>query len=260
MYSFLIFSYNILSHIYLYLKTDKLEKNDTNIYNNISSTNNDQQRASNEQQTRMEYSVYYYHSNSYTKVFAFIKDKDLIEVNASYVSDAFEEGFNYNNFKFILSIEEIKSSKKIYEYYLLSLLLTEDIHKLTYCDDTRDFMGFTKNVWRFSFKKNWKGLYFTEKYGNNYGLEVYPETGSLSIDEGNEERKTYGKDLIEYNEMFVPDYLSTYIEIEIQNIKKELLKIEKDVYVQKRLVLFSSKIQQFINDDTLLYLNNILLK
>ena len=207
----------------------------------------------------MEYSIYYFHSNRLTKTFTFIRNENFIEVDVKYVSDMMEEEYSYINFKFIISIEEIKSCKKLYEYYLLSLLLTEDIHKLTYSEDSCDFMGFTKNVWRFSFKKNWKGMYFTEQYGNNYGLETYPKSGSIIIDEGNEERKNYGKDFIERNEMFVPDYLSKYLEIEIKKFEDELLKIEKDVYQQKKMVLFSSKIHKFINDDTLLHINKLLL-
>jgi hypothetical protein len=204
----------------------------------------------------MEYSIYYFHSNYLTKIYTFIRDENLIEVNVLSVYDIMDE--EYTKFKFIISIEEMKSCKKLYEYYLLSLLLTEDVNKLTY-DDSIDFMGYTKNVWRFSFKKNWKGMYFTENFCNNYGLETYPEKGSIIIDEHNEEQKKYGKEFIKRNEFSTPNYLSKYIKIEIKKIEEELLKIEKDVNYQKKLVLFSSKIQQFINEDTLLYINKLLL-
>ena len=198
----------------------------------------------------MEYSIYYFNSNVITKEFYFFRNDKIIKINASYYYGLNEDEPD-EEFEFNISIEELKSCKKLYEYYQLSLFLTFDIHDLSY------HIG--DNSWSILFQKNWKGLYFTDYY-DTYVIPTHPEKISFDIDE---EKTKHYKELIETEEADGCDYLTKYLEINLEKaIKKmenELLTIEKAVYNQKKLLLFSSKIKKFVNDDTILNINKFLM-
>ena len=199
----------------------------------------------------MEYSVYCFHSNINTKIFNFIRYGKIINICGSYYTDVCEpeETFNFN-----ISIEELKSCKKLYEYYILSILLTENIHLLSYHK--------REDIWCVYFKKNWKGLYFTEYY-SGHGISILgvsPDKISHMIDE---QQTKHFKDYIETRESEVCDYLSKYLETNLEKVIKkmenELFTIEKAVYTQKKQLLFSSKIKRFVNDDTMFHINKFLM-
>jgi hypothetical protein len=161
----------------------------------------------------MEYSVYYFHSNRYTKIFNFVRNDKIINICASYYTDIDNEPDE--EFEFNISIEELKSCKKLYEYYILSLFLTFDIHQLSY------HMG--DNEWSIQFQKNWKGLYFTDYY-SAYVIPTYPEKILFNIDE---EQTNYYKDCIEESESDEYDYLSKYLET---NLEKVIKKMEDELF------------------------------
>lgn len=198
----------------------------------------------------MEYSVYYYHSNYDAKTFAFIRQNDLVKVVIGHLLN-FEDD-SYEQFEFIITMERLKTLKKLYLNYMLSLLLTENVKKLTYCHQG-PWMGFVDNVWCISCKKNWKGMYFTKNFTYSYGFEIYPE--AIEIKE---------PEIIYYDKEFDIDidikYLSEFIDEEIEKLEKELITIEKEVYKQKKMLLFSSKLKKILDDDSITYINKILLQ
>lgn len=109
---------------------------------------------------------------------------------------------NIVEFDFTISLEELKSYGKLYEYYMLSLLVTKNIHELIYWEE--------KNIWCISFLKNWKGRYFTDYYCNtmihNIG-DYYGKKGVLRIDE---EQKNRYKDYVDIRDKDEPDSISMY--------------------------------------------------
>ena len=208
----------------------------------------------------MEYSVYYYHSNNDTKTFAFIKQNNLIQVIIghlqNYLSDYVDATFE--KYVFVITMDRLISYKKLYIYYILSLLLTQNVKKLTYCEEGA-WMGFEQNIWCISCKINWKGLHFTENIVFSYGFEFYPKY--IEITEHNEMVIKYYEEVIDIEvEEIDIDFISLFIDKEIVKIEKELLGIEKEVYTHKKLVLFSSKLIKFINEDSMIHLNKILLQ
>jgi hypothetical protein len=208
----------------------------------------------------MEYSVYYYHSNNDTKTYAFIKQDNLLQIVIGHLQDYLNDYVDatFEKYEFVITMDRLMSYKKLYVYYMLSLLLTENVNKLTYCQDGA-WMDFTQNVWCISCKKDWKGMYFTKNFSYSYGFEDYPK--SIKITEHNEMVIRYYEEVIDIELTVINiDYLSEYVDEEIQKIEKELLKIEKEVYNQKKLILFSSKLIKFINDDSMIHLNTILLQ
>jgi hypothetical protein len=198
----------------------------------------------------MEFSVYYFHSNRFTKVFNFIRNDKIINICASYYYDLNEDEPD-EEFKFNISIEELKSCKKLYEYYILSLFLTYDIHQLSY------HIG--DNEWSILYQTNWKGSYFTDYY-TSFIIPTHPEKISFEIDE---EKTIEYKHCIEEIESDEYDYLTKYIETNLEKVIKkiedELFTIEKNVYNQKKLMLFSSKIKRFVNDDAIQNINKFLM-
>jgi hypothetical protein len=197
----------------------------------------------------MEYSVYYYHSNNDTKTFAFIKHNNLIQVIIGHLQDYLSDYVDatFEKYVFVISMDRLMSYKKLYVYYILSLLLTQNVNKLTYCEEGA-WMGFEQNIWCISCKINWKGLYFTKNISFSYGFEIYPK--SIEIAEHNEMVLQYFEEVINIAEEEPNmDFISRFIDTEIEKIEKELLNIEKEVYTHKKLVLFSSKLIKFINED-----------
>lgn len=150
----------------------------------------------------MEYSCYYYHSNILTKIFTFIKDDNLVKIFISYIGDEYCNEEDYVDFDFTIAFEELKSCKKLYEYYKLSILLTKNIHEPSYCEE-RD-----KNC--ILFRKNWKGMYFTDYYSNTviHNIDNYQNKGVISIDE---EKKNKYKDYVDIRDKDEYDYLSKYL-------------------------------------------------
>lgn len=208
----------------------------------------------------MEYSVYYYHSNNDTKTFAFIKKDNLIKVVIGRLLDYLSHRVDatFDNFEFVITMDKLKSYKNLYLYYMLSLLLTEDVNKLTYCEEGAG-MAFPQNVWCISCKKDWKGLYFTKNFTYCYGFEFCPELFEMT--ERNKMILKYYENVFDVeDEEIKADYVSLFIDEEIVKIEKELLNIEKEIYNKKKMRLFSSKLIKFINDDSMLHLNKILLQ
>jgi len=88
----------------------------------------------------MEYSCYYYHSNDRTKITVFVKKDDLIEVrflNYYTYEDEYDDDDNNDDnfsreFNMIVTFEQLKELKSLYNYYKLSLLLTENINSVKY--------------------------------------------------------------------------------------------------------------------------------
>lgn len=157
----------------------------------------------------MEHSVYYFHSNIALKIFAFAKDEEIIKVYVTYVDDYNGEDETIDKFDFGMSFEELKSCKKLYEYYMLSKLLTENIEELTYSEDPSGQGGWPgQGGWRASFKKNWKGMYFTTEYYNDYKFDDYAE--NFMVDDA--EKINSHKEHIERKEKDEPDYLTKYLE------------------------------------------------
>jgi len=204
--------------------------------------------------------VYYYHSNNDTKTYAFIKEDNLLQVVIGHLQDYLSDyaDVSFERYEFVITMEKLKSYKKLYLYYMLSLLLTEDVNKLTYREEGA-WNDFTQNVWCISCKKNWKGMYFTKSFSYSYGFEMYPK--SIEIAEQNEIVIKFYEEVFNIADQEIDvDYVSLFIDEEILKIEKELLNIEKDIYNKKKMRLFSSKLIKFINDDSMLQINKILLQ
>lgn len=65
-----------------------------------------------------------------------------------------------NEKSIILSIDELVLFEDLFDYYLISLLLTEDVHKISYY-----YEGNTKH-YGISTMRYWKNLYLTKSYEN----------------------------------------------------------------------------------------------
>jgi hypothetical protein len=206
----------------------------------------------------MEYSCYYYYSNQTTEIIAFVKKDDMIDVRfLNY--ETFPEDYDYdddeqennNNFHrevtMIISYEQLKELKSLYNYYLLSLMLTKNPKELKYVQGER------MSGWAISANQNWKGLYFTEIYKEKcYVFDNKPK--ELIIDNVNlnntvinyyKNKNETKKEL--YNSIF---YLLKFIDKEEKKIEKELIQLEHIVAKQKISEMFASRIKVFINDDT----------
>jgi len=200
----------------------------------------------------MEYSIYYFDSNINTKIFDFVKYDKIIKIRLTYqtyTEPNTDDGPDM--YEFNISIEELKSCKKLYEYYILSLFLSKDIRQNKY-----------NNKLRIEFQEHWESvgrhMYITDY--NSVSECSIPDKKLFDIDE---EQTNYCKDFIETQEYDVCDYLSKYLETNLEKVIKkmeeELFTIEKDIYKQKKLLLFSSKIKRFVNDDSLININKFLM-
>lgn len=107
----------------------------------------------------MEYSCYYYHSNHSPASIVYVKNNEKIYIRISYFSDNFEEKISYNYNDFIIIFEDLKRFPILYECYLLSLILTEDISKMK-IDEYGNYYIDSQVCW--------KKMRFTKKSGLNY--------------------------------------------------------------------------------------------
>ena len=212
----------------------------------------------------MEYSCYYYHSNDRTKITVFVKKDDLIEIrflNYYTYEDEYDEIYddnddnNYDNFSrefnMIVTFEQLKELKSLYNYYKLSLLLTENINSVKYVKNINsDHM----DGWAImSIKKNWKGLYFTENYNPiSYIFKNIPTKPVIEDINFNDTVINYYTNTYETKSFFDLStyYMSKFMTEEEKKIEKELIQIEHFVAKEKIKVILSSRVKRFINDDT----------
>jgi len=208
----------------------------------------------------MEYSCYYYHSNDRTKITVFVKKNDLIEVrflNYYTFEDEYDDDYDNNDddnfsrdFKMIVTFEQLKELKTLYNYYQLSLLLTENINSLKYVRNINsDFM----DGWAISSIKNWKGLYFTENYNPaSYIFKNIPKEPIIEDINFNDTVINYYTNTYETESFFNLStyYMSKFMTEEEKKIEKYLIQIEHFVAKEKIKVILSSRVKQFINDDT----------
>lgn len=95
----------------------------------------------------VEISCYYIHSNRNTRYMVFIRyDKYMKILLSSYRT-------------IILSIEDFMKIPHLFEYYLLSIFLTENVNKITY-----EYDNYNKKEFILSVEKNWKEMYFLDYY------------------------------------------------------------------------------------------------
>jgi hypothetical protein len=207
----------------------------------------------------MEISCYGNESCEKASIFIFIKINNQINIKINFLQNNYYlntiedyQVYSYD-LEFVIDINTLKNYKNLYQYYLISLLLTENIYKLFY-SEYGDLLGYN-NKWCISCKKIWSN-YFTEIFEYNYGLNIYPLDNYIEIKDNNEEMIIFYEENIENIEN--KNYLSYLIEIEIENIEKELFSIEKNIYKRKNLLLFSSKLKKFLNYDTIKYVNILL--
>jgi hypothetical protein len=207
----------------------------------------------------MEYSCYYYHSNDKTNIIIFVKKDDLIEVmfinyyTYEYKYEVQDDNNDDNfsrKFNMIVTFEQLKDLKNLYNYYQLSLLLTENINCLKYVKNINsDFM----DGWAISSKKNWKGLYFTENYNHiSHIFKNIPKEPIIEDINFNETVINYYTNTYE-NKSYIDlstFYMSKFMTEEEKKIEKELIKIEHCVSKEKIKEILSSRVKQFINDDT----------
>jgi hypothetical protein len=213
----------------------------------------------NEKTLIMEYSCYYYHSNDKTNIIIFVKKDDLIEVmfinyyTYEYKYEVQDDNNDDNfsrKFNMIVTFEQLKDLKNLYNYYQLSLLLTENINCLKYVKNINsDFM----DGWAISSKKNWKGLYFTENYNHiSHIFKNIPKEPIIEDINFNETVINYYTNTFE-NKSYIDlstFYMSKFMTEEEKEIEKELIKIEHCVSKEKIKEILSSRVKQFINDDT----------
>ena len=107
----------------------------------------------------IQYSCYYYHSNSTPASIVYVKKNDNIYIQISHFADDFEEEITYNYKEFIITLDDLKTFSILYECYLLSLLLTDDITKMKIDEYGNHYID--------SYVC-WKGMRFTKKCGLNY--------------------------------------------------------------------------------------------
>jgi hypothetical protein len=107
----------------------------------------------------LEYSCYYYHSNSTPASIVYVKKNNNIYIRITHFADDFEEEISYNYKEFIITLEDLKTFSILYECYLLSLLLTDDITKMKIDEYGNHYID--------SYVC-WKGMRFAKKCGLNY--------------------------------------------------------------------------------------------
>jgi len=209
---------------------------------------------------KMKYSCYYYHSNDIADIIIFVKKDDLIKVRYikyytyedEYIVDDNNSDDNFSRaFNMIVTFKQLKELKCLYNYYQLSLLLTENINCLKYVkkDINSDFM----DGWAISSKKNWKGSYFTENYNPvSYIFKNMPKEPIIEDINFNDAAIIYYTNTYETKSFFDLStfYMSKFITEEEKKIKKELIQIEHRVANDKITLILSSRVKQFINDDT----------
>jgi len=207
----------------------------------------------------MEYSCYYDHTNDRTSITVFVKKDDLVEVRFKNYhtfedEDEYEDYHDNNNdnfsreFKMIVTFEQLKELKSLYNYYQLSLLLTENINTLKNIKSD-DYM----DGWAISSMKNWKGSYFTEKYDpTSYIFKNIPKEPLIDDIIINDTSINYYINTYE-TQSFLDEstyYMSKFMTEEEKKIEKELIQLEHHVSKEKIKEILSSRVKQFINEDT----------
>lgn len=192
----------------------------------------------------MEITCYYYHGNTISKAFAFIKEHDSIYVDVVYFRRK-SSGLNLTKCDFVISFDDLKQYKKLSEYYELSLILTKKNTQLEYKEEG-DFMGFDAHKWCIPCKRNWKGVCYSDKYICNYGFTHYPQNPTkIKHKDMNSLKITYYNNFLEKQEQKdTVDYLALYVEQEIAKISFQLealeFQVEKDKDLMKKVYILGN--------------------
>lgn len=99
-------------------------------------------------------SCYFIHRNRGYPRIVFIRFDDMVRIY-------------FNNDKpIVIKIEDILNNKELYEYYLVSLLLTENPNELYYNkDDINDKSLYISSI------KDWKRMHYNNDYENNFRVK-----------------------------------------------------------------------------------------
>lgn len=107
----------------------------------------------------IQYSCYYYHSNHSPASIVYVKKNNKIYILISYFANDFEEDITYNYREFLIILDDLKTFPILYECYLLSLLLTDDITKMKIDEYGNHYID--SDVC-------WKKMRFAKKCGLNF--------------------------------------------------------------------------------------------
>lgn len=163
--------------------------------------------------------------------FAFAKQNDMILVELFFFS-CFDGNLDEDTCKFVMNIAELKKLPKLNDFYNVSLLVTENLQKLTYHEE--GIYVLPEHSWGISHRKHIIGNSFTDDYYNNYGFSEHPSVTFNNILKMSGIHK-YNNYCIKYytrvyeNTLKAGNYTSLYIDYEINKIAKEIGIIEKDV-------------------------------
>lgn len=184
----------------------------------------------------MEITCYYYHADTISKAFAFIKEDDRIYVDVVYLRRK-SSGLHLNKCDFVIPFDDLYQYKKLSEYYELSLILTEDKTQLIYKEEG-DFMGFESHKWCIPCKRNWMGVVYSDHYTCNFGFVHYPENPTkIQHEEINSMKIEYYRDVLEKEEQKDNvNNLALYVKQEIVKITFQLEAIENQVQNDQDLI------------------------
>lgn len=181
-------------------------------------------------------SCYYIHRNRFTDYITFVRFDEFVYV------------YVHTNKPVIIYLEDIFNDPKLYNYYLLSLLLTEDPNKLV-----KD-----NNRWNISAYKDWKRMYISEKYECLFEFKrnIFNKQKPKRISSDKKIRKLYNRldkfyeDNDKNNNYYFPyipelenifdDYLYKQIIYELDDIEYSIILQEEEL--KKYTLLYSSNI------------------
>ena len=179
----------------------------------------------------VEVSCYHIHANRNERHIAFIRFEKYIKVILS----------SYRTI--ILSIEDFMTIPDLFEYYLLSLVITEDTTKIIY-EPGENRIG---NPLRYgiSTEMNWKRMYFTDYYSKIFlnisknpfkSLEPKRQTSDKKI---RKFIKHFSEDFEDYGTDVLFELINSRCrksEIMIENLEKE---VKKEEEFKKRIKLLT---------------------
>ena len=185
----------------------------------------------------MEFTCYYLENEDdqmvYTVAFAFMRLDDIIFVDVffiTYINGEFEE----NICKFYMNCIDIAKHEMLFNFYKLSLILTENSKKLVYKNDVKDF--FIDFNWRIKCRQHYGGNCFSDKYEYNFGYIIHPIIHPYYKLEHiyNKKNKEINENAIKYYKIYENllskvNCINLYINGEIEKIDKELINVEKNV-------------------------------
>lgn len=208
----------------------------------------------------MEITCYYYHGNTVSKAFAFIKQYDNIYVDVVYLERK-SSGLHLKKCDFVIAFDDLKQYKKLSEYYQLSLILTEKNTQLVYKKEG-DFMGFESHKWCIPCKRNWMGVVYSDSYICNYGFAHYPENPTnIYHKDINSIKIEYYRNVLEKEEQKDNvNYLALYVEQEIVKIAFQLEAVESQVKNDEDLINKVFVLDNILPEDILIKILSIIEK